>query len=82
MNGLLQFLDPCYQCITVRFQFLSLHCDTLFLHVVQHQRKGHLHLFQETLHACCLQLVLQNLFALTGDIGSVAGIFHGFPWLL
>ena len=82
MNRLLQFLDSGHQCIPVSLQFLTLYRNAFFLHVVQYQGKRHLHFFHETFHACCLQLVLQHLFTFPGDIGSVAGIFHGFPGIL
>ena len=74
MNGLLQFLYPLHQGVAVGLQLLPAHLHALALHIVQHQRQGHLHVPHQLIHAGVRKLFLQHLRRLRRNIGPIAAV--------
>ena len=76
MDGLLQFLYPLHQRVAVGLQLLPAHLHALALHIVQHQRQGHLHVPHQLIHAGFFQLFLQNLRGGSRHISAITAIFR------
>ena len=76
MDGFLQLLYPLHQRIAVGFQFLPAHLHSLMLHIIQHQRQGHLHVTHQLIHSGFYQLFLQHFRCGSRHISAVTAIFR------